>query len=40
MKAFEADKVSKRFGETIALDKVTFSADCGEVHGLIGENGA
>jgi ribose transport system ATP-binding protein len=40
MKAFEADKVSKRFGETIALDNVTFSADCGEIHGLIGENGA
>ena len=40
MKAFEAYKVSKRFGETVALDNVTFSADCGEIHGLIGENGA
>jgi ribose transport system ATP-binding protein len=40
MTAFEADRVSKRFGETVALDNVTFSADSGEIHGLIGENGA
>jgi ABC-type sugar transport system ATPase subunit len=32
--------VSKRFGGTIALDKVSFSIDKGEVHALVGENGA
>jgi ribose transport system ATP-binding protein len=40
MKAFEVDGITKRFGETVALDNVTFSADAGEIHGLIGENGA
>ncbi len=32
--------VSKRFGPTIANDRVDFSAEFGEVHALIGENGA
>ena len=40
MKAFEVDNISKRFGVTVALDNVTFSGDVGEIHGLIGENGA
>ena len=32
--------ISKRFGATIALEKVSFSVQAGEVHALIGENGA
>jgi ribose transport system ATP-binding protein len=40
MKAFEVDNISKRFGETVALDNVTFSSELGEINGLIGENGA
>ena len=32
--------VSKRFGGVLALDNVDFDVDAGEVHGLIGANGA
>jgi len=32
--------VSKRFGATLALDQVDFDLRPGEVHGLVGENGA
>jgi ribose transport system ATP-binding protein len=32
--------VSKRFGGVVALDNVDFELRAGEVHGLIGENGA
>src|SRR3982750_1233216 len=32
--------VSKRFGGVVALDMVDFELTAGEVHGLIGENGA
>jgi ribose transport system ATP-binding protein len=32
--------VSKRFGGVLALDNVDFDLNAGEVHGLIGENGA
>jgi ribose transport system ATP-binding protein len=32
--------VSKRFGGAVALDNVDFDVRAGEVHGLIGENGA
>jgi ribose transport system ATP-binding protein len=36
----EAKNLSKRFGVTIALDKVSFSIHRGEIRGLIGENGS
>src|SRR5216684_7517214 len=32
--------ISKRFGGVVALDNVDFDLRSGEVHGLIGENGA
>ncbi|HUG42742.1 MAG TPA: sugar ABC transporter ATP-binding protein [Acidobacteriota bacterium] len=32
--------ISKRFGATVALDRVDFSVAPGQVHGLVGENGA
>jgi ribose transport system ATP-binding protein len=40
MKAFELTGIMKRFGGTTALDGASFSCDNGEIHGLIGENGA
>ncbi|MDW6024024.1 sugar ABC transporter ATP-binding protein [Mesorhizobium sp. BAC0120] len=35
-----ANSLSKRFGGIVALDRVEFSARAGEVHALLGENGA
>jgi ribose transport system ATP-binding protein len=40
MKAFELTDIMKRFGGTKALNGASFSCDNGEIHGLIGENGA
>ncbi|HEV8378801.1 MAG TPA: ATP-binding cassette domain-containing protein, partial [Tepidisphaeraceae bacterium] len=34
------ERVSKRFGATIALDDVSLSVNAGEVLALVGENGA
>jgi ABC-2 type transport system ATP-binding protein len=36
----ETTDVSRRYGETVALDGVSLSVDAGEVFGLIGPNGA
>lgn len=38
--AFEADNISKHFGDTKALDGITLSADQGKIFGLLGPNGA
>jgi general nucleoside transport system ATP-binding protein len=32
--------VSKRFGDVLAIDNATFEAERGEIHALLGENGA
>lgn len=32
--------IVKRFGATVALDRVDFSLESGEIHALLGENGA
>jgi ABC-2 type transport system ATP-binding protein len=34
------EDLSKRFGERLAVDRVSFSAEAGEVFGLLGPNGA
>ena len=36
----EMSAISKRFGPTIALDRVNLKVRRGEVHALVGENGA
>ncbi|MEA3313489.1 MAG: ABC transporter ATP-binding protein [Caldisericota bacterium] len=36
----ELKNVLKTFGEVVALDNVTFTAEKGKIHGLLGENGA
>jgi ABC-2 type transport system ATP-binding protein len=36
----EIDRVSKRYGETVALDDITFEVRAGEIFGLVGSNGA
>jgi len=40
MKAIEASDLSKAYGRVLALEKVSFSVDKGEVIGLLGPNGA
>jgi ABC-type sugar transport system ATPase subunit len=35
-----AENITKRFGQTVALDDVSVSFRAGEVHALMGENGA
>src|SRR5688572_18912439 len=40
MKAIEASDLSKAYGNVVALEKVSFSVDKGEVIGLLGPNGA
>ena len=36
----EAAAITRRFGRTLALDRVDFRAFPGEIHALVGENGA
>ncbi len=36
----EAKSISRRFGPTVALDGVDFTARAVEIHALLGENGA
>ena len=36
----ELDRVSKYFGSVIALKEVSFDVRAGEVHCLLGDNGA
>ncbi len=40
MNAIEVREVSKRFGNTLALNKVTFNVRKGEIFSLLGPNGA
>ncbi len=36
----EITEISKRFGATLALDKVSLTFESGQIHTLVGENGA
>ncbi len=38
--AASAERVSKQFGATLALDGVSFDVAFGEIHAIVGENGA
>ncbi len=40
MAAIEVDKLTKRFGDFVAVDAVSFDVQDGEVFGLLGPNGA
>jgi ABC-2 type transport system ATP-binding protein len=36
----EAERLSKRFGDHIALDAVSFALEAGKIYGLLGRNGS
>lgn len=38
--AFSASGIVKRFGGTLALDQISLEAEAGQIHALVGENGA
>lgn len=38
--AVSVSRLSKRYGATVALDEASFSVSAGEIHALLGENGA
>lgn len=38
--AIEVKNVTKRFGETVAVDKVTVGLEKGKIHGIVGRNGS
>ncbi len=40
MKAIEVEHITKKFGELVAVNEVTFSVEEGEIFGLLGPNGA
>lgn len=40
MTAIEVDRVTKRYGATVAVDDVSFTVAEGEIFGLLGRNGA
>ncbi|MEE4178621.1 MAG: ATP-binding cassette domain-containing protein, partial [Bacteroides sp.] len=40
MSIIHVDNVSKRFGETVAVDNLSFTIEPGEIFGLLGPNGA
>jgi ABC-2 type transport system ATP-binding protein len=40
MHAIEVDKLTKRFGDLVAVDAVSFNVEDGEIFGLLGPNGA
>jgi ribose transport system ATP-binding protein len=40
MPVLSADKISKRFGGVVALNEASFSCEAGEIHALLGGNGA
>ena len=38
--ALQIDDVSKRYGQVVALDHMSFEVGAGELFGLVGSNGA
>src|SRR5699024_1598838 len=40
VRAIEAQGVTRRFKDTVALDNVTLNFDADKIHGLLGRNGA
>src|SRR5699024_6668143 len=40
VKAIEAQGMTRRFKDTLALDNITLSFDQHKIHGLLGRNGA
>ena len=40
MRAIQTESLTKRYGETVALDRLDLAVEQGEVYGYLGPNGA
>ena len=38
--ALEIDKITKRYGEVVAVEDMTFAVPAGQIFGFVGANGA
>ena len=40
MNAIDVKNLTKKFGNFVAVDSISFNVECGEIFGFLGANGA